>query len=241
MTQAAERQEPTYTIDELSAVAGVPSRTIRFYQSRGALPRPQKRGRKAYYGPAHVERLRLIGELQDRGLQIRAIRTMLGRLDSGTGSVEEWLGLQDHLRRPWTEDEPQLLNEDELKELLNGSKPGLLGALLRLGHVEQQGHQFLIQSPALFAQALRLDKTGFDVDTACEAADTLKKHLSKAAQELSRQFIDAVREKLSEDRTPEQVLEMVDTLKAIAPDAARVIFGHEIQAALGDLLSEGKL
>ena len=55
-----QQDEATYTIDQLAAHTGVPSRTIRFYQSRGALPAPVRRGRKAYYGPTHVERLELI-------------------------------------------------------------------------------------------------------------------------------------------------------------------------------------
>ena len=39
-----------HTIDEISALAQIPSRTIRFYQSRGALMPPVIRGRVAFYG-----------------------------------------------------------------------------------------------------------------------------------------------------------------------------------------------
>ena len=52
-----------YSIDELAAHTGIPSRTIRFYQSKGALPTPERRGRKAFYTNAHVERLALIGAI----------------------------------------------------------------------------------------------------------------------------------------------------------------------------------
>ena len=38
-----------HTIDELASLSQVPSRTIRFYQSRGA-PKPVIRGRVAFYG-----------------------------------------------------------------------------------------------------------------------------------------------------------------------------------------------
>ena len=58
-------------------------RTIRFYQSRGALMSPEIRGRVAYYGPAHAERLKLIAQLQDRGLRIDAIRDLLVSIDRG--------------------------------------------------------------------------------------------------------------------------------------------------------------
>ena len=89
MTDADAGRE--YTIDELAAASQVPSRTIRFYQSKGALPHPQIRGRVAYYGPAHIERLKLIASLQDRGLRIDAIRELTSRIDRGELDVNEWL------------------------------------------------------------------------------------------------------------------------------------------------------
>ena len=54
---AAPPPATALTIDELAAPVGVPTRTIRFYQARGALMRPEIRGRVAFYGDAHVERL----------------------------------------------------------------------------------------------------------------------------------------------------------------------------------------
>ena len=60
---AEGKRDDEYTIDELASVAKVPSRTIRFYQARGALMPPEIRGRVAIYGNGHVERLKL-GELQ---------------------------------------------------------------------------------------------------------------------------------------------------------------------------------
>ena len=71
------------TIDELSALTQVSSRTIRFYQAKGALPRPTIRGRVAFYDDTHVERLKLIAELQDRGLRIKAIKDLVQKLDRG--------------------------------------------------------------------------------------------------------------------------------------------------------------
>ncbi len=69
------------TIDQLTAQSRVPSRTIRYYQSKGVLPPPEIKGRVAYYGPLHLERLLLIAKLQDRGLRIDAIRALLSRIE----------------------------------------------------------------------------------------------------------------------------------------------------------------
>src|ERR1700736_252629 len=54
-TRTNNSDTPIYTIDQLAAVTSVPSRTIRFYQAQGALPRPHRVGRVAHYGPEHVE------------------------------------------------------------------------------------------------------------------------------------------------------------------------------------------
>ena len=84
MPTTTDAPEPTgYTIDELASAARVPSRTIRFYQSRGALMAPEIRGRVAFYGAPHVERLKLIAQLQDRGLRIDAIGDLLASIDRG--------------------------------------------------------------------------------------------------------------------------------------------------------------
>src|SRR5258706_16324514 len=100
---------PEYTIDELAQHSEVPSRTIRFYQSKGALPSPEIRGRTAYYGPAHVERLKLIGSLQDRGLRIRAIRDLLSQADKGELALNGWLGLEQTLQEPWANGGPPVI------------------------------------------------------------------------------------------------------------------------------------
>lgn len=68
-----------YTLAELSASAGIPARTIRDYQRRGLLPRPQIRGRLAWYRDVHRERLALISELKGQGLTLASISALLAQ------------------------------------------------------------------------------------------------------------------------------------------------------------------
>ena len=235
-----EQDEATYTIDQLAAHTGVPSRTIRFYQSKGALPAPARRGRKAYYGPAHVDRLELIARLQDRGLQIRAIRNLLDQLDCGQASLEDWLGFEAELRTPWSEDVPQLLTEEEIQQRLEGRPPGLLAALVKAGLLEREANQYLVRSPALMKMALTLEANGIDVETAREATGILARHLSKAATELSIHFQEAMQERIREGGVDNSA-QLLNALKPIALEAAAVIFAQEIQNALEQLLHEGRL
>jgi DNA-binding transcriptional MerR regulator len=235
-----QQDEATYTIDQLAAHTGVPSRTIRFYQSKGALPSPARKGRKAYYGPEHVERLELIARLQDRGLQIRAIRNLLEQLDCGQASLEDWLGFEAQLRTPWSEDSPELLSEAEMQARLEGRPPGLLAALIKAELVEREANQYLVRSPALLRMALTLEANGIDIETAKAATDILSTHLSKAASELSEHFQEHIHERVA-DGSIEDSTTLLDALKPIALDAAAVIFGQEIQQALEQMLHEGKL
>lgn len=235
-----EQDEATYSIDQLAALSGVPSRTIRFYQSKGALPAPARRGRKAYYGPTHIERLELIARLQDRGLQIRAIRNLLDQLDCGQASLDDWLGFEAELRTPWSEDVPQLLSEEEIQGRLEGRPPGLLAALVKTGLLERESNQYLVRSPALLKMVLTLEANGIDVETAHAATDILARHLSKAASELSLHFQENMSERI-QDGGLDNPAGLLSALKPVALDAAAVIFAQEIQHALERMLHEGRL
>lgn len=61
------------TLAELSALSGLPGRTIRFYIARRLIPGPAKAGRGAVYGQGHLARLREIKALQARGLGLMEI------------------------------------------------------------------------------------------------------------------------------------------------------------------------
>jgi DNA-binding transcriptional MerR regulator len=72
-----------YRVDELSAAAGVSVELLRSYQSRGLLPPPRHEGRVAIYGDRHLERLRLIRDLKDRGYSLRMVAAALEREPRG--------------------------------------------------------------------------------------------------------------------------------------------------------------
>jgi len=71
------------TLAELAAESGVPARTVRFYIARGLVDGPEIAGRGATYGRQHLERLREIRDLQQRGLTLAEISGEL----SGAGQM----------------------------------------------------------------------------------------------------------------------------------------------------------
>jgi DNA-binding transcriptional MerR regulator len=72
-----------YRVDDLAARCDVSVDTVRYYQSRGLLPRPEREGRLAWYGDEHLERLRRIRELKGQGFSLAMIaRVLRGELDA---------------------------------------------------------------------------------------------------------------------------------------------------------------
>jgi DNA-binding transcriptional MerR regulator len=71
-------------VEELAERCGVTVDTVRFYQTKGLLPRPEREGRLAWYDDAHVGRLERIRELKDSGFTLAMIaRVLAGDLDAG--------------------------------------------------------------------------------------------------------------------------------------------------------------
>lgn len=229
-----------YTIDELSAATCVPSRTIRFYQSKGALPKPEIRGRVAVYSQAHVERLSLIAKLQDQGLQIKAIRDVLARVDRDELDVGEWLGLKAQLQTPWADDSPVMLTEDQLYALLGVKRQGLLGELLRLKLVRKERDAYSVRSPALLDVTMRLDQAGFDLETSVKSAKTLRKYISRAASEVSKPFLAHFNEAFEQDSTEVDLSSAFMALRPLGLEAVQLIFAQEMEKVLQAHITSGR-
>jgi DNA-binding transcriptional MerR regulator len=66
-----------YRVEELAAAAGVRVDTVRFYQGRGLIEKPSRRGRVAIYEAGHLERLRRIRGLLEQGFTLEQIGRIL--------------------------------------------------------------------------------------------------------------------------------------------------------------------
>src|SRR3954464_12369571 len=79
------------TVEQLAYETGMSVRNIRNHQSRGLLPAPEIRARTGYYGEQHVERLRLIQQMQAQGFKLTAIKRLIG--EHG-GDADRFIGLR---------------------------------------------------------------------------------------------------------------------------------------------------
>lgn len=69
-----------YSLDELSTLADVSPRTVRYYIVEGLLPPPLTTGRNATYSQEHLDRLNAIASMKEMYLPLREIRHRLNTL-----------------------------------------------------------------------------------------------------------------------------------------------------------------
>jgi DNA-binding transcriptional MerR regulator len=238
-------QEPVpasqYTIDQLAAKSGIPSRTIRFYQAKGVLPAPRRHGRVAFYDDSHLERLKVVSELQDKGLRLRAIRDFILTPESNSESVQQWLGLGQQIDRSLADD-PQLLTEDELLVLLEHPPQGTLALLSQHGVIAAHGHgltqRYMVESPALVKIAAGLARAGISFETTLRFYEILRKHMMRAADELVEHALKHLGKGFARSTRPEDVAEAVQFLEPDAQGghATHLIFAREIRRAIAEHL-----
>ncbi|WP_406206625.1 MerR family transcriptional regulator [Kitasatospora sp. NBC_01560] len=111
---AAGDEQREYRVEELAEAAGITTRTLRFYRERKLLQPPRKEGRIAWYGETHLNRLRVIAELLERGHTLGGIAELIGAGESGQ-DVAELIGLEAAIIAPWSDETPVHLSWDELK------------------------------------------------------------------------------------------------------------------------------
>jgi DNA-binding transcriptional MerR regulator len=236
-------EETVFTVDELAAAAGLPVRTVRHYQSEKLLPAPSRQGRIALYRNEHLERLQLIARLQDRGLKLSAIRDAFRRVEKGELWLDDWLGVGDELRAPWSEERPIVLSEAELADRV-AHQPGTVAALVRAGVVRRQqglSDTYLVPSPAALDITLELDNAGVDIDTATEAAEIMRKHLKRTSAELVEHFQARAGAGFARRGSAGDIAEALKALRPLGARAIQLVFTQEIERSLREAAEQGRI
>ena len=65
-----------YTIHEIASLAGLSTRTVRYYITESLVDRPHGTKRGAWYGQRHLEQLLLIRRWTDAGLSLDRVREL---------------------------------------------------------------------------------------------------------------------------------------------------------------------
>ena len=235
-------QPTTYNLAELAGASGVSQRTIRYYQAERLLPRPGKRGRDAVYTAAHLERLTLIGELRDRGLNLQTICELLAS-EYPTATISEWLGVDATLTAPWSDDRPRTVTHQELVEQIRRhgtDRPGTIGELQTAGYlISQPGGGWTVTSPALLHHALQLQRAGIDVDISARVRDLLRRRLAKAVDDTVKLMVERTGAGFAGNASAAELETAIGALRPVAREMSGVILAQEVERALAELVRSG--
>ncbi|MEA2478533.1 MAG: hypothetical protein QOJ07_455 [Thermoleophilaceae bacterium] len=216
--------EPQLTIEQLAAETGMSVRNIRNHQSRGLLPAPEVRLRVGYYGPAHVERLRVIQELQADGFNLKAIE----RLVTGEhGAAERILGAKRVVTKPFETEQPQIFSAEELAERFGETSERDLLKAQKLGLLRPVGgDRFEAASPSLLDAAEEVMKQGVSLHEALSIVEGIRRHCQSVARSFVKLYEDNVWRPFEDAGQPEaEWPEIVESIERLRPLASQALLG----------------
>jgi DNA-binding transcriptional MerR regulator len=219
---------PELRVEELASRADVSVDTIRFYQKRRLLPPPERRGRIAWYGPEHVERLSRIKDLQRRGFSLAVIRRIVtGELDRAdeplaaavVGAVEDESGAEE------------FLTLDELAAR-SGVPQALIESIVREGLLVPRRHEgdarFTTADVDIVATGLRLLETGLPMPELLALARRHHEVTRETAEGAVAMFDTYVREPLRAADLPddERAERLVEAFRVLPPSVTALVAHH---------------
>ena len=227
--------ERGHTIDELAHDFGVPVSTLRMYQHRGLLPPPERRGRIGYYGEEHRARLRLVGELQERGFSLAGIKELLDGWDSGR-SLDDVLGLSEG-SGVWEREEPLELDPPQLAARFPDVPitPALMDRVMGLGLVElTDGGRIRVLSPRFLDIGSELIGLGVPIEDVLDQYEVLRGQTDVIAAQFTELFRRHLWQSFADAGLPAaRVAEMTASLAKLGP-LAQAVVDTTLKASLQD-------
>jgi DNA-binding transcriptional MerR regulator len=214
------------TIEQLAAEVGMSVRNIRNHHSRGLLAPPEVRARVGYYDAGHVERLRLIQDLQADGFNLAAI----SRLLSGpSGLAGKLIGLRAAVTAPFDPEAPEIVTGAELLERFGEADAKDLERVRRLRVLAPLGEdRYEVTSPALLAAAEQVMGLGIPLRTTLELIERVGRDCDSISRSFTRLFIKELWEPFERAGQPEErwdeLIEAVDSLRPLASEALLAMF-----------------
>jgi DNA-binding transcriptional MerR regulator len=217
-----------YRVEQLAAACDVSVDTVRYYQSRGLLPQPQREGRVAWYGDSHAERIERIRDLQRKGLTLAAIgRVVRGEL----GEADADLAAAVAEARGDVPDHADLLSLDGFAET-SGVPASLIQAVeregIRIGRRVDGEMRYTAADTELVRTALRLLEFGLPLGDLLELArdaDGALRGLAERAVDLFDRHVRTPIQDTSDDDAA-AAAQMVEAFRELLPAVTALVSNH---------------
>jgi DNA-binding transcriptional MerR regulator len=233
-----------YRIDELARQAGTTVRNVRAYQERGLLPPPRRQGRVGVFGDGHLQRLRLIGHLLDRGYSLANIGELLSAWEKGH-AIHEVLGLTgtpvpERVDLAWLAEAfgtAAITDGDAVATALRTAVD--LGILQPDPATEPGGDGFRVGDPRLLRAAIELVQAGVPLTAVVEHARELRRDVERLAE----RFVDLVDVNVFRPAagdglpTPAEAARLGELAQRLRPLADDVVIG-ELDRAIDRLVRQ---
>jgi DNA-binding transcriptional MerR regulator len=200
------QQDQMLRMRELAAASGVPAPTIKHYLREGLLPEPVKTSRNmAYYPPEFVDRIKLIKRLQEeRYLPLKAIKNVL---DEDPERARAMLELGDQILDRALAGERSRTSAAEVRKRYGVPKE-VLDRLAELEILTPNSRGYSPSDVTIIEAISRFRAGGYDEQIGFTVYDTLR--YKSALEELARQEVEVVMERLAGEVPPERVVEMLE-------------------------------
>ncbi len=231
------------TIDQLARQSGMSVRNIREHQARGLLQPPDVRARIGYYGTEHIERLRLITELQAEGFNLKGIKRLI---EDAHGVTDRLAAVRRAVIEPFETEQPEVYTVAELEERFGSDNAEATERAVKLGALVPLGDgRFEAPSPTLIDAAQEVVSRGASLKTALAVLGQMEHSSKEVARSFVRLFLEEVWKPFAEGGYPEdrwpEVLESIERLRPIASRALLATFQQtmtrEVQDAFGKELA----
>jgi DNA-binding transcriptional MerR regulator len=192
---------------ELAEASGVPAPTIKHYLREGLLPEPVKTSRNmAYYPPEFVDRIQLIKQLQEeRFMPLKAIKSVL---DEDPERARALVDLEDRILDRALAGERTRTSAAEVRERY-GVPKDVLDRLEKLEVLSPNSRGYSPSDIKIIEAISRFRAGGYDEQIGFTVYDTLR--YKTALEDLVRQEVEVVMERLAGEVSPERVVEMLES------------------------------
>ena len=193
-------------MSELSEASGVSAGTIKHYLREGLLPEPVKTSRNmAYYPADFVDRIRLIKQLQEE--RFMPLKVIKGMLDDDPDRAKALVELEDRILERALAGEEKRVSAAEVKRRYEMPQE-VLTRLEELGILSPNSRGYSSSDVRVVEAISRFRAGGYDEQIGFTVYDTLR--YKAALEELVRQEVDVVMDRLAGEVPPERVVEMLE-------------------------------
>jgi DNA-binding transcriptional MerR regulator len=212
-----------YRIGELARAAGIPVRTLRYYQERKLLPPPRREGRIAWYSGEHLDRLRVIAQLLNRGHTLGGTAELLSAWERGY-DLADLLGFERAVTAPWSHEVPVPVAVAEVADLIGDElTPEVLAEAVDLGYIKLDGDRVTHISRRLLDTTLALLREGIPLRSILTASRAVQACLDELAALFIRLVTEHVAERAGGPPRPHEVARLAETIQRLRPIARTVI------------------